>query len=67
MAFANNLSWTNSAVSAHLKQPKMKDAEVSGGNSDGGYNKLVSQEDVPVDEQFLYPIQEKQQGTDHTI
>lgn len=45
----------------------MKDGEIPGGNSEGGYNKLIGQEDVTVDDQALYPIQEKQQGTDHII
>lgn len=45
----------------------MKDGEIPGGSSDGGYNKLISQEDATADEQALYSIQEKQQGTDHTI
>lgn len=63
---ANNLSWTNTAAGSHPKQSKMKDGESLEGNSDGGYNKLISQEDATADQQALYSIQEKQQGTDHT-
>lgn len=43
----------------------MKDGEIPEGNSEGGYNKLISQEDVTADDQALYSIQEKQQGTDY--
>lgn len=64
---AKNLSWTNATVGSRLKPSKMKEGEIPGDNSDGGYNKLISQEDASVDEQALYSIQEKQQGTDHTI
>lgn len=64
---ANNLSWTNTAVGSHIKQFKMKNEQVPGGNSDGGYNKLIGQGDVSADEQALYSIEEKQQGTDHTL
>lgn len=45
----------------------MKEGEIPGGNSEGGYNKLISHEDVAADDQALYSIQEKQQGTDHII
>lgn len=45
----------------------MKDEEVPGGNSDGGYNKLISQEDGTVGEQALYSVQDKHKGTDHTV
>lgn len=45
----------------------MKDGEVSGGNSDGDYNKLFSPEDVIEDEQAVGSIQERQQGTNERI
>lgn len=45
----------------------MIDRENLDGNSDGGYNKLISQEDVTRDEQALHSVQEKQQGRNPTI
>lgn len=41
----------------------MEDTENAGGNFDGGYNKLISQEDFGADENPLYSRQEKPQGT----
>ncbi|XP_030247934.1 C-type lectin domain family 4 member M-like [Sparus aurata] len=39
----------------------MEDTESAGGNFDGGYNKLISQEDFGADENPLYSRQEKPQ------
>lgn len=63
---ANNQSLANTAVGS-LQRPKMIDRENSDGTSDGGYNKLISQEDVTGDEHALHSIQEKQQGRNPTI